>query len=147
MPGIHEENPPTDPIPNTKYFVGNVATAFKQNEDFYRAAFMSAEQLGLFDPRILGRLYQQVQQVAAPRKQWHQEGLLLGKISPRTIMKRVHNSNRLGRLDWTRGYIDLNQFRPQVTESILLAYASDASPELRVRLCEEIEYLNSVNNQ
>ena len=62
-------------------------------------------------------------------------------------MKRVHNSNRLGRLDWTRGYIDLNQFRPQVTESILLAYASDASPELRVRLCEEIEYLNSVNNQ
>ena len=58
VPGIHEENPPTDPIPNTKYFVGNVATAFERNEDFYRAAFMSAEQLGLFDPRIPGGLYQ-----------------------------------------------------------------------------------------
>ncbi|MDB2642977.1 TetR/AcrR family transcriptional regulator [Luminiphilus sp.] len=144
---VHEDKPPTDPIPNTKYFVGNVATAFEQNEDFYRAAFMSAEQLGLFDPRIPGGLYQQAEQVAAPRKEWYQEGLLLGTISPKTIMKRVHNSNRLGRLDWTRGYIDLNQFRHQVIESILLTYASDASPELRVQLCEEIEYLNNLNSQ
>ena len=57
-------------------------------------------------------------------------------------MKRVHNSNRLGRIDWVSGYIDLNQFRSQVIESILLVYASDASPELNVRLVEEINKLS-----
>jgi hypothetical protein len=59
-------------------------------------------------------------------------------------MKRVHNSNRLGRLDWVNGYIDLNQYRHQVLESILLAYASDANPELYARLSKEISLLNSL---
>ena len=59
-------------------------------------------------------------------------------------MKRVHSSNRLGRLDWVRGYIDLNQYRHQVLEGILMVYASDASPELHARLIEEINGLNSL---
>jgi hypothetical protein len=59
-------------------------------------------------------------------------------------MKRVHNSNRLGRIDWVSSYIDLNQFRHQVLEGILLVYAADASPELHVLLIEEINRLNSL---
>jgi hypothetical protein len=46
-------------------------------------------------------------------------------------------------MDWVSGYIDLDQFRHQVLEGILLVYASDASPELHVRLREEIIKLNS----
>jgi 23S rRNA maturation mini-RNase III len=59
-------------------------------------------------------------------------------------MKEVHNTNRLARIDWVNGYIDLNQFRHQVLEGVLLAYASDASPELYVRLIEEINGLSKL---
>ena len=144
MQGIFLHHPPIDPIENAKFFLDNMVAAFEQDTDFYRAAFMSAEQLRLFDPRISGGLFQRAQQVAAPRKEWYESGLFLGNIKPSTMMKTVHNSNRLGRLDWVGGYIDLNQFRHQVLESILLAYASDASPELHVRLSEEINGLNDL---
>ena len=137
-------NPPIDPIENAKFFVDNVVALFEQDTDFYRAAFMSAEQVKLFDPRIPDGLFQRAQQLAAPRKEWYESGLFLGSIEPSTIMKRVHNSNRLGRIDWVSGYIDLNQFRHQVLEGILLVYASDASPELHVRLSEEINGLISL---
>ena len=129
-------DPPIEPIENAKFFVDNVVATFEQDTDFYRAALMSAEQVRLFDPRIPDGLFQRAQQVAAPRKDWYEAGLFLGNIEPSTIMKRVHNSNRLGRIDWVSGYIDLNQFRHQVLEGILLVYASDASPEFHVRLSE-----------
>ena len=137
-------NPPIDPIENAKFFVDNVVATFEQDTDFYRAALMSAEQLRLFDPRIPDGLFQRAQQVAAPRKDWYEAGLFLGNIEPSTIMKKVHNSNRLGRIDWVSGYIDLNQFRHQVLEGILLVYASDASPEFHVRLSKEIKRLSKL---
>ncbi len=137
-------NPPIDPIENAKFFVDNVVATFEQDTDFYRAALMSAEHLKLFDPRIPGGPFQQAQQLAAPRKEWYESGLLLGNVEPSIIMKKVHDSNRLARIDWVLGYIDLNQFRHQVLEGILLAYASDASPELYVRLIEEINGLSKL---
>ena len=136
-------DPPSDPIENTKFFVGHMVMAFEQDENFYRAAFMAAEQVRLFDPKITGGLFQRAQGLAAPRTEWYESGLLLGNVEPKAIMRKVHNSNRLGRLDWAVGYIDLVQFRHQVTESILLAYACDASPELHARLIEEINRLDS----
>tara|TARA_B110000902_G_scaffold160267_1_gene183495 strand:+ start:1871 stop:2551 length:681 start_codon:yes stop_codon:yes gene_type:complete len=144
MQGVFLDNPPSDPIENAKFFIGNMVSAFEKNTNFYRAALMSAEQVKLFDPRIPNGLFQRAQQLAAPRKEWYESGLFLGNIEPSTIMKRVHNSNRLGRLDWVNGYIDLNQYRHQVLESILLAYASDANPELYARLSKEISLLNSL---
>ena len=136
-------NPPSDPLENTKFFVGHMVMAFEQDENFYRAAFMAAEQVRLFDPKITDGLFQRAQRLAAPRREWYERGLLLGNVEPTAIMRKVHNSNRLGRLDWAVGYIDLVQFRHQVSESILLAYACDASPELYVRLIEEINRLDS----
>ena len=137
-------NPPIDPIENAKFFIDNIVAAYEQDTDFYRAALMSAEQVRLFDPRIPDGLFQRAQQLATPRKEWYESGLFLGNIEPKAIMKRVHNSNRLGRIDWVSGYIDLNQFRHQVLEGILMVYASDASPELHARLSEEINGLNSL---
>ena len=143
MQGV-TRNPPADPIENTKFFVNSVAAVFEQDTDFYRAAFMSAEQVRLFDPRIPDGLFQRAQQLAAPRKEWYESGLLLGNIEPSTIMKKVHDSNRLARIDWVLGYIDLNQFRHKAMKGILLVYAADASPELHVLLIEEINRLNSL---
>ena len=143
MSGLTVQSPPIDPIENAKFFLGNMITEFEKNTDFFRVALMSTEQLGLFHPNLPNGLFQEAQKVAAPRKEWYESGLLLGNIEPSVIMKRVHNSNRLGRLDWASGYIDLSQMRQQVLQSILLAYASDASPEYHVRLCEEINSLNT----
>ena len=143
MQGV-TRNPPADPIENTKFFVNSVAAVFEQNTDFYRAAFMSAEQVRLFDPTIPDGLFQRARQLAAPRKEWYESGLLLGNIEPSTIMKKVHDSNRLARIDWVLGYIDLNQFRHKAMKGILLVYAADASPELHVLLIEEINRLNSL---
>jgi AcrR family transcriptional regulator len=143
MQGV-TRNPPADPIENTKFFVNSVAAVFEQDTDFYRAAFMSAEQVRLFDPTIPDGLFQRAQQLAAPRKEWYESGLLLGNIEPSTIMKKVHDSNRLARIDWVLGYIDLNQFRHKAMNGILLVYAADASPELHVLLIEEINRLNSL---
>ena len=137
-------NLPADPIENTKFFVNSVAAVFEQDSDFYRAAFMSAEQLRLFDPRIPNGLFQRAEQLAAPRKEWYESGLLLGNIEPSMIMKKVHESNRIARIDWVSGYIDLNQFRHKAIKGILLVYAADASPELHVLLIEEINRLNSL---
>jgi AcrR family transcriptional regulator len=137
-------NPPIDPIENTKFFVNNMADTFEKDINFYRAALMSAEHLRLFDPRIPDGLFQRAQQLAAPRKEWYERGLLLGNVEPSIIMKKVHDSNRLARIDWVLGYIDLNQFRHKATKGILLVYAADASPELHVLLIEEINRLNSL---
>ena len=144
MQNIFLHNPPIDPIENAKFFIDSMVAAYEQDTNFYRAALMSAEQVRLFDPRIPDGLFQRAEQLAAPRKEWYESGLFLGNIESSTIMKRVHSSNRLGRLDWVRGYIDLNQFRHQVQEGILMVYASDASPELHARLSEEINGLNSL---
>ena len=144
MQSIFLHNPPIDPIENAKFFIDSMVAAYEQDTNFYRAALMSAEQVRLFDPRIPDGLFHQAEELAAPRKEWYESGLLLGNIESSTIMKRVHSSNRLGRLDWVRGYIDLNQFRHQVLEGILMVYASDASPELHARLSEEINVLNSL---
>ncbi len=143
MQGV-TRNPPADPIENTKFFVNSVAAVFEQNTDFYRAAFMSAEQVRLFDPTIPDGLFQRAQQLAAPRKEWYESGLLLGNVEPSITMKKVHDSNRLARIDWVLGYIDLNQFRHKAMKGILLVYAADASPELHVLLIEEINRLNSL---
>jgi AcrR family transcriptional regulator len=137
-------NPPIDPIENTKFFVNNVAATFEKDINFYRAALMSAEHLRLFDPRIPDGPFQQAQQLAAPNKKWYERGLLLGNVKPSIIMKKVHDSNRLARIDWVLGYIDLNQFRHKAMKGILLVYATDASPELHVLLIEEINRLNSL---
>ena len=136
-------NPPIEPIENAK-FIDNLVASIEQDKDFFRAALMSMDQLKLLDPRIPNGLFQRARQVAAPRKEWYETGLFLGNIEPRTIMKEVHNTNRLARIDWVNGYIDLNQFRHQVLEGILLVYASDASPELHARLIEEINGLISL---
>lgn len=137
-------NPPIDPIENTKFFVNNLADTFEKDINFYRAALMSAEHLRFFDPRIPDGPFQQAQQLAAPNKKWYERGLLLGNVDPSIIMRKVHDSNRLARIDWVLGYIDLNQFRRKAIKDILLVYAADASPELHVSLIEEIDSLNSL---
>ena len=137
-------NPPIDPIENTKFFVNNLADTFEKDINFYRAALMSAEHLRFFDPRIPDGPFQQAQQLAAPNKKWYERGLLLGNVDPSIIMRKVHDSNRLARIDWVLGYIDLNQFRRKAINDILLVYAADASPELHVSLIEEIDSLNSL---
>ena len=84
-------NPPIEPIENAKFIIDNLVASIEKDKDFFRAALMSMEQLRLLDPKIPNGLFQRAQQVAAPRKEWYETGLLLGNIEPRTIMKEVHD--------------------------------------------------------
>ena len=68
-------NPPSDPLENTKFFVGHMVMAFEQDENFYRAAFMAAEQVRLCDPKITDGLFQRAQRLAAPRREWYERGV------------------------------------------------------------------------
>jgi len=137
-------NPPIDLIENTKFFVNTVVDTFEKDINFYRAALMSAEHLRLFDPRIPDGIFQQAQQVATPNKKWYERGFLLGNVEPSIIMEKIHDSNRLARMAWVFGYIDLNQYRHRAMRDMLLVYAADASPEIHVLLIEEISRLNSL---
>ena len=66
----------------------------------------------------------------------------LGNVATHLIWKRVHDAQRLARLDWVSGYIDLKQYRRQVVEGILMTYAADASPALQVRLSKALSELD-----
>ena len=70
MSGLVVESPPIDPIENAKFFVGNVIAEYEKNTDFFRVALMSAEQLGLFHPKLPNRFFQQALKVATLTKEW-----------------------------------------------------------------------------
>jgi AcrR family transcriptional regulator len=133
---------PSDPIENTYFVTDRASGQFGENEDFWRAAFQAAEHLGLFDPHNPKGLQPRAWQLAQPRQEWYTDGHLLGNVATHLIWKRVHDAQRLARLDWVSGHIDLKQYRRQVVQGILMTYAADASPELQVRLSKALSDLD-----
>jgi AcrR family transcriptional regulator len=144
MSGVIERTAPSDPVENTFFIIDRLSGQFGENEDFYRAALQAAAHLGLFDPKNPNGLHPRVWQLAKPRQEWYTDGHLLGKVATNLIWKRVHDAQRLARLDWVSGYIDLKQYRRQVAEGILMTYAADASPELKVRVSKSLSELADV---
>ena len=136
------EAAPSDIIENTYFVADRASGQFGENEDFWRAAFQAAAHLNLFDPRNPNGLHPRALELAKPRQEWHTDGHLLGNVATHLIWKRVHDAQRLARLDWVSGYIDLKQYRRQVVEGILMTYAADASPALQVRLSKALSELD-----
>jgi AcrR family transcriptional regulator len=133
---------PSDIIENTYFAADRAFDQFGEDEDFWRAAFQAAEHLSLFDPRDQNGLHPRAFELAKPRQEWRADGHLLGNVATHLIWKRVHDAQRLARLDWVSGYIDLKQYRRQVVEGILMTYAADASPALQVRLSKALSELD-----
>lgn len=133
-----------DPVESATFYVDSIVSLYRGNEDFYRAAYMAADQVGLFDDRESPEGFvQQSQKIARLCcTAALEDGFLLGNIDTQTLLRQLYDCHRIGRQDWVGGHIDLNEYRNRVLEGMLAVYAADASPECHIRLCKKIRELN-----
>ncbi len=134
----------SDPIQGAEVFTDNLLHLYKQDEAFYRAAFIAADRTKLFDHELPTGIFHQSLQIAqricvAALK----DGFLQGNIETAKLAEQLFACQRLARQDWVNGYIDLQQYRQQILMAMYMTYASDASPNFYKRLCAEIQQLNN----
>ncbi|MDC1144589.1 TetR/AcrR family transcriptional regulator [Porticoccaceae bacterium] len=132
----------SDPIEGAEVFTDNLLRLYKQDEAFYRSAFMAADRTGLFDPELPSGIFHQSLQIAQRLcTQALDEGFLQGNIETVKLAQQLFACQRLARQDWVNGYIDLDRYRQQVLTGICITYAADATPDFHHRLCQKIQAL------
>ena len=132
----------SDPIEGAEVFTDNLLQLYKQDEAFYRSAFMAADRTGLFDPELPSGIFHQSLQIAERLcTQALEDGFLQGNIETAKLAQQLFSCQRLARQDWVNGYIDLDRYRQQVLTGICITYAADATPDFHHRLCQKIQAL------
>ena len=134
-----------DPVKSAVFYVDSIIEMYEGKEDFYRSAYMACEKAGLFeDHESVDSFYRQSIKLAELCcKGALKHGFLLGNIDTTVLTRELYDCHRSGRQDWVIGYINLNEYRDQVLESMLMIYAADASPECHKRIISEINRVNS----
>ena len=134
-----------DPIESATFYVLGLASMYSVKENFYRAAYIAGDHVGIFDDREspTGLVQQSINISRSCVEAAHSAGCLLGNIQSSDLTMKLYDCHRVGRNDWVKGYIDLDEFCRQTLVGCLMVYAADATPELHKRLCEEIARLNS----
>ena len=133
----------SDPIEGAEVFTDNLLQLYKQDEAFYRSAFMAADRTGLFDPELPSGIFHQSLQIAERLcAQALKDGFLQGNIETANLAQQLFACQRLARQDWVNGYIDLDRYRQQVLTGICITYAADATPDFHHRLRQKIQALN-----
>ncbi|MGB2002221.1 MAG: TetR/AcrR family transcriptional regulator [Porticoccaceae bacterium] len=142
--GLALSNPDmSDPIEGAEVFTDNLLQLYKQDEAFYRSAFMAADRTGLFDPELPSGIFHQSLQIAERLcTQALEDGFLQGNIETAKLAQQLFACQRLARQDWVNGYIDLDRYRQQVLTGICITYAADATPDFHHRLRQKIQALN-----
>ena len=69
------------------------------------------------------------------------QGRLEGRIDEKQIATTLLSSQRLARLDWMHGYIDLGTYRIQVMTGMLITLCADATPDFKEKLFAKINTL------
>ncbi len=132
-----------DPIEASEAFIDNLLALFRQDEAFYRAAFVAGEKTGLFEHDPDSGIFAKSLQISINLCQRAKEnGYLEGHVDSQCLAEHLFGSQRLARQDWVAGYIDLERYRSQVLMGMCLTFASDATPEFRERLWRHIDELN-----
>lgn len=132
-----------DPIEASEAFIDSLLALFRQDEAFYRAAFVAGEKTGLFEHDPKSGIFAKSLQISVSLCQKaHESGYLEGNINSHCLGEHLFASQRLARQDWVAGYIDLERYRSQVLIGMCLTFASDASPKFRDRLWQQIDELN-----
>tara|TARA_Y100000385_G_scaffold8498_1_gene8951 strand:- start:1286 stop:1957 length:672 start_codon:yes stop_codon:yes gene_type:complete len=134
-----------DPVKSAVFYVDSIIEMYEGKEDFYRSAYMACEKAGMFeDHESVDSFYRQSIKLAELCcKGALKHGFLLGNIDTTVLTRELYDCHRSGRQDWVIGYINLNEYRDQVLESMLMIYAADASPECHQRIISEINRVNS----
>jgi AcrR family transcriptional regulator len=132
----------SDPIEGAEVFTDNLLRLYKQDEAFYRSAFMAADRTGLFDHKLPDGIFHQSLQIAERLcTEAKENGFLKGNIATGTLAEQLFACQRLARQDWVNGYIDLQRYRKQVLIGMYITYAADASPDFYKMLCGKINEL------
>jgi AcrR family transcriptional regulator len=132
----------SDPIEGAEVFTDNLLRLYKQDEAFYRSAFMAADRTGLFDHKLPDGIFHQSLQIAERLcTEAKENGFLKGNIATATLAEQLFACQRLARQDWVNGYIDLQRYRKQVLIGMYITYAADASPDFYKMLCNKINEL------
>jgi AcrR family transcriptional regulator len=132
----------SDPIEGAEVFTDNLLRLYKQDEAFYRSAFMAADRTGLFDHKLPDGIFHQSLQIAERLcTEAKENGFLKGNIATATLAEQLFACQRLARQDWVNGYIDLQRYRKQVLIGMYITYAADASPDFYKMLCGKINEL------
>ncbi|MCT2531627.1 TetR/AcrR family transcriptional regulator [SAR92 clade bacterium H231] len=132
----------SDPIEGAEVFTDNLLRLYKQDEAFYRSAFMAADRTGLFDHKLPDGIFHQSLQIAERLcTEAKENGFLKGNIATGTLAEQLFACQRLARQDWVNGYIDLQRYRKQVLIGMYITYAADASPDFYKMLCNKINEL------
>ena len=132
----------SDPIEGADVFTDNLLRLYKQDEAFYRSAFMAADRTGLFDHKLPDGIFHQSLQIAERLcTEAKENGFLKGNIATGTLAEQLFACQRLARQDWVNGYIDLQRYSKQVLIGMYITYAADASPDFYKMLCNKINEL------
>lgn len=131
-----------DPLKSTEVFVDSLLALYRDDEAFYRAAFIGGERLGLFEHEMSSGIFKKSMQIAERLcVQARENGFLEGRLDSHWMAEQLFGSQRLARQDWVSGYISLERFRQQALVGMLMTYAADATPTFHDRLCEKIDEL------
>ena len=132
----------SDPIEGAEVFTDNLLRLYKQDEAFYRSAFMAADRTGLFDHKLPDGIFHQSLQIAERLcTEAKENGFLKGNIATGTLAEQLFACQRLARQDWVNGYIDLQRYSKQVLIGMYITYAADASPDFYKMLCNKVNEL------
>ncbi|MEM8497470.1 MAG: TetR/AcrR family transcriptional regulator [Pseudomonadota bacterium] len=133
-----------DPIEAIHAFVDSLLGLYREDEAFYRAAFVAGERTGLFEHDLPSGIYNKslsiAEKLCADAKE---NGFLQGRVDSNTLAKQLFGCQRLARQDWVGGYIDLDRYRSQVLTGMCLTYAADSTPQFHQRLCAVIDAMTN----
>ena len=134
---------PSDTIAALEDFIDGLIGLIATNEPYYRAAFIAGERINFFEHEsadgIVANSRNHARKICA---QAIKQGKLLGEIDEKQISMRLFSSQRLARLDWMHGYIDLKTYRKQVLTGMFITLCADASADFKAELLCRLKTLS-----
>ena len=134
---------PSDTISALENFIDGLISLIATNEPYYRAAFIAGERINFFDHQspngIVANSRNHAREICAHAIG---QGKLLGEIDEKQIAQRLFSSQRLARLDWMHGYINLQAYRKQVLTGMFITLCADASLDFKAELLFRLEKLS-----
>ncbi len=133
---------PSDTIRALEDFIDGLIGLISTNEPFYKAAFIAGERINFFEHQsptgIVANSRNYARSICAGASA---QGKLLGQIDEEQITLRLFSSQRLARLDWMHGYINLKTYRTQVLTGMFITLCADAAPDFKQELLAKIDTL------
>jgi len=132
-----------DPIQASEAFIDKLLELFRQDEAFYRAAFVAGEKTGLFEHDPKSGIFAKSLKISVNLcRRAKENGYLQGQVDTHCLAEHLFGIQRLARQDWVAGYIDLDRYRSQVLLGMCLIFAADAAPDFEERLRDTISELS-----